>query len=131
MNAFRQGRGLGTHLIVGVNSDESITVCKGAPVMGDAERMMTVKGCRWVDEVVTDVPYVMNQEYIDYIIDKYQIDYVVHGDDPCIVSMLRCLSHGQYMLYILYYALYTTAYTIYYTSYSIYTVYDMHYIGGW
>ena len=29
MNAFRQGRSLGTKLIVGVNSDETITVCKG------------------------------------------------------------------------------------------------------
>jgi ethanolamine-phosphate cytidylyltransferase len=32
MNAFRQGRSLGTHLIVGVNSDETITACKGPPV---------------------------------------------------------------------------------------------------
>lgn len=29
MNAFRQGRSLGTKLIVGVNDDESITACKG------------------------------------------------------------------------------------------------------
>ena len=32
MNAFRQARSLGTHLIVGVNSDETITACKGPPV---------------------------------------------------------------------------------------------------
>jgi bifunctional ADP-heptose synthase (sugar kinase/adenylyltransferase) len=32
MNAFRQGRSLGTHLVVGVNSDETITACKGPPV---------------------------------------------------------------------------------------------------
>ena len=30
-NAFRKGRALGTHLIVGVNDDESILRCKGAP----------------------------------------------------------------------------------------------------
>ncbi len=29
MNAFRQGKSLGTHLVVGINSDESITRCKG------------------------------------------------------------------------------------------------------
>ena len=29
MNAFRLARELGTYLIVGVNSDESITICKG------------------------------------------------------------------------------------------------------
>lgn len=31
MNAFRQARALGTFLVVGVNDDESITACKGAP----------------------------------------------------------------------------------------------------
>lgn len=31
MNAFRQARSLGTYLVVGVNDDESITACKGAP----------------------------------------------------------------------------------------------------
>lgn len=29
MNAFRQGKAVGTYLIVGVNNDESITQCKG------------------------------------------------------------------------------------------------------
>lgn len=79
MNAFRQGRSLGTKLIVGINSDESITRCKGAPVMNDDERMSSVRGCRWVDEVVPNVPYIMNEEYINYIIEEYKIDYVVHG----------------------------------------------------
>ena len=45
-----------------------------------------VLGCKWVDEVVRDVPYVMNDEYLRHIIDKYQLDYIVHGDDPCIVD---------------------------------------------
>ena len=38
MNAFRKGRALGTKLIVGVNSDETITQCKGPPVMDDEVR---------------------------------------------------------------------------------------------
>ena len=86
MNAFRQGKSLGTYLIVGVNSDESITACKGKPVNSDEERLATVRSCRWVDEVVPNVPYVMTEEYLLYIIEKYRIDYVVHGDDPCIVN---------------------------------------------
>ncbi len=86
MNAFRQGRSLGTYLIAGVNSDETITACKGPPVCNEAERVDTVRGCKWVDEVVEGVPYVMNDEYLTYIIDKYKIDYIVHGDDPCIVD---------------------------------------------
>ena len=86
MNAFRQGRSLGTHLVVGINSDESITKCKGAPVMNNQERLTAVEGCKFVDEVVPGCPYVMNPEYLDYVIKKYRIDYVVHGDDPCIVD---------------------------------------------
>ena len=87
MNAFRQGRSLGTALVVGINNDESITVCKGSkPIFNEQERMETVRSCRWVDEVVGDVPYVMNEDYLNYVIEKYNIDYVVHGDDPCIVD---------------------------------------------
>ncbi|CAM9720686.1 unnamed protein product [Phaeothamnion confervicola] len=86
MNAFRQGRALGTVLVVGVNSDESITQCKGPPVMNDEERLTAVEGCKFVDEVVTDVPYIMSQEYLSHVIEKHRIDFVVHGDDPCIVD---------------------------------------------
>ena len=52
MNAFRLGRSLGTHLVVGVNSDESITACKGKPLVNDDERLTMVRGCKFVDEVV-------------------------------------------------------------------------------
>lgn len=86
MNAFRLARSLGTHLIVGVNSDESIGQCKGPPLMNDQERLTMVEGCKFVDEVVPGCPYIMNKEYLDYVIQKFQVDYVIHGDDPCIVN---------------------------------------------
>ena len=37
-----------------------------------------MRHCRWVDEVVSDAPWVITQEFVD----KYQIDYVAHDDDP-------------------------------------------------
>jgi ethanolamine-phosphate cytidylyltransferase len=86
MNAFRLGRSLGTHLVVGVNDSKSIADSKGTPVMTDTERTAVVQACRWVDQVVPNVPYVMNDEYLEYIIKEYNIDYIVHGDDPCIVD---------------------------------------------
>lgn len=86
MNAFRLAKSLGTHLIVGVNSDESIAKCKGAPLMDDDERLTMVQACKFVDEVVPDCPYIMSKEYLDYVFEKYKIDFVVHGDDPCIVN---------------------------------------------
>jgi ethanolamine-phosphate cytidylyltransferase len=85
MNAFRLGASLGTHLVVGVNSGETIKECKGtAPVMSDDERCQAVRGCRFVKEVVEKTPYVMTPEYLAWIIDEYKLDYVVHGDDPCL-----------------------------------------------
>jgi len=86
MNAFRLARSLGTHLVVGVNSDESITQCKGAPLMSDRERLTMVSSCKFVDEVIPDCPYIMSSEYLNWAIEKYKIDYVIHGDDPCIVD---------------------------------------------
>ncbi|OQR94192.1 ethanolamine-phosphate cytidylyltransferase [Achlya hypogyna] len=87
MNAFRQAKSLGTYLVVGVNDDKSITACKGAPpVMDDDERIASVAGCKFVDEVEPHCPYIMNEEYLTKMIKKHRLDYIVHGDDPCIVD---------------------------------------------
>ena len=86
MNAFRLGKSLGTHLVVGVNSDESITKCKAAPLMNHEERIAMVQACKFVDEVVPNTPYIMNKEYIDWIFETYNVDFIIHGDDPCIVD---------------------------------------------
>lgn len=32
------------------------------------------------------VPYVLDDHSLMHYIEKYRIDYVVHGDDPCIVN---------------------------------------------
>jgi len=84
-NAFRQARALGDVLVVGLNMDAEILKYKGPPIMSEEERYVAVKACKWVDEVVRDVPYVMNQEYLDMIFDKHKIDFVVHGDDPSLL----------------------------------------------
>lgn len=41
-------------------------------------RLEAVRHCRWVDEVVSEAPWVINKEFIE----KYQIDYVAHDEDP-------------------------------------------------
>jgi len=96
MNAFRLGASLGTHLIVGVNSGETIEQCKGtAPVMSDAERCDAVRGCRFVKEVVEKTPYIMTPEYLKWIMDTYKVDFVVHGDDPCLVDGKDVYAHPK------------------------------------
>jgi len=37
-----------------------------------------------VDQVVEGTPYVITPEYLDEITQKYGIDIIVHGDDPCL-----------------------------------------------
>ncbi|PWN87164.1 hypothetical protein FA10DRAFT_234939 [Acaromyces ingoldii] len=66
------------HLIVGVVSSRLCAQHKNKPVMSSAERYAAVRNCRWVDEVVEDAPWVINQE----LLDLYRIDYVAHDEVP-------------------------------------------------
>ncbi|CAJ1453417.1 unnamed protein product [Effrenium voratum] len=87
VNAFRQARALGQHLVVGVNSDDSVLEAKGfLPVLLDTERQQAVSACRFVDQIVPASPYIMTESYIDELVEQQGIDYFVHGDDPCIVD---------------------------------------------
>lgn len=66
------------HLMIGVCSDELCHSHKSLPAMTHAERCASVSHCRWVDEVVPGAPWEMTQEFID----KYEIDYVAHDEEP-------------------------------------------------
>jgi len=76
-NALRQAKQLGDYLIVGVHSDAEISKNKGPPVMSEEERYKAVESCKWVDEVVRGAPYITSLEMLD----KYNCDFCVHGDD--------------------------------------------------
>lgn len=70
------------YLIVGVVSSTSCAKHKNAPVLSSSERYTSVRNCKWVDEVVEDCPWVISQEFMD----KYQIDYVAHDEEPYVGS---------------------------------------------
>lgn len=76
-NALRQSRELGDYLIAGVHSSQTINQEKGLPVMEDEERYEVVGGCRYVDEVVRDAPFVTQANMVR----EYGVDAVAHGDD--------------------------------------------------
>ena len=65
------------HLMVGVMSDELCVAHKSGPVMTHAERCESIRHCRWVDEVLPDGPWVVDQEWMD----KHQIDYIAHDEE--------------------------------------------------
>ncbi|PKI41015.1 hypothetical protein CRG98_038543 [Punica granatum] len=84
-NALRQARALGDQLVVGVVSDDEIIANKGPPVTPLSERMIMVHAVKWVDEVIPDAPYAITEDFMRKLFDEYKIDYIIHGDDPCVL----------------------------------------------
>ncbi|XP_077223226.1 phosphorylethanolamine cytidylyltransferase 1 isoform X3 [Tasmannia lanceolata] len=84
-NALRQARALGDQLVVGVVSDAEITANKGPPVTPLHERMIMVSAVKWVDEVIPDAPYAITEDFMNRLFHEYNIDYIIHGDDPCLL----------------------------------------------
>ncbi|KAE9607614.1 hypothetical protein Lal_00026699 [Lupinus albus] len=84
-NALRQAKALGDELVVGLVSDEEILANKGPPVLSMEERLALVSGLKWVDEVITDAPYAITETFLNRLFHEYKIDYVIHGDDPCLL----------------------------------------------
>ncbi|KQJ92507.1 ethanolamine-phosphate cytidylyltransferase [Brachypodium distachyon] len=84
-NALRQARALGDQLVVGVVSDDEITANKGPPVTPLHERMVMVGAVKWVDDVIPDAPYAITEDFMKKLFTEYNIDYIIHGDDPCLL----------------------------------------------
>ncbi|KAH6785243.1 phosphorylcholine cytidylyltransferase [Perilla frutescens var. hirtella] len=66
------------YLLVGCCNDEVTHKYKGKTVMTESERYESLRHCKWVDEVIPDAPWVIDQEFLD----KHQIDYVAHDSLP-------------------------------------------------
>ncbi|XP_037467010.1 choline-phosphate cytidylyltransferase 2-like [Triticum dicoccoides] len=67
-----------TYLLVGCCSDEVTQWYKGKTVMTEEERYESLRHCKWVDQVIPDAPWIINQE----LLDKHRIDYVAHDTLP-------------------------------------------------
>ncbi|KAK4797295.1 hypothetical protein SAY86_029621 [Trapa natans] len=67
-----------TYLLVGCCSDEITHKYKGKTVMTEDERYESLRHCKWVDEVIPNAPWVINQEFLD----KHEIDFVAHDSLP-------------------------------------------------
>ena len=76
-NFLRQAKQFGDHLIVGIHSDEVVKEYKRTPILTMRERVDAVSSCRYVDEVISEAPLVVDLKWLN----KHRIDLVVHGDD--------------------------------------------------
>lgn len=76
-NSLRQAKAMGDKLIVGIHTDDEISLHKGPPVFTQEERYRMIQAIKWVDYIVPAAPYITTVETLD----KYNCDFCVHGDD--------------------------------------------------
>ena len=77
VNFLRQARIHGDYLLVGVHADETVMAYKQRPILSMEERVASVEGCRYVDEVLPNAPLTIDRAWIE----RHNIDLVIHGDD--------------------------------------------------
>ena len=77
VNFLRQARTHGDYLLVGVHADETVMSYKRLPIFSMEERVASVEGCRYVDEVIPNAPLTIDRVWIE----QHNIDLIVHGDD--------------------------------------------------
>ena len=77
MEFLKKARELGSYLIAGVVADDAAEQNKQKPILTMEERVASVAGCKYVDQVLSNVPWRIDRAWII----QHQIQLVVHGDD--------------------------------------------------
>lgn len=78
VNILERAKLHGSHLIVGVSSDELNKSKKGRyPIYCEEDRMHIIRSLRCVDEVFTEESLELKEHYIKY----YNADILIMGDD--------------------------------------------------
>ena len=96
---LKRARALGDYLLVGINSDETVRANKRDPILSMEERIASVAGCRYVDEVVPDAPWVTDAAWID----KHIVDGTVNLVGlitQSFGSAIRLLQTGRIQQYV-------------------------------
>ncbi len=81
------------HVVAGIHANEEIRRVKGGAFMNsEQEKERLLKACRFVDEVIHDIPYGVIKPEV------YGCDFVMHGDDEIMLdwSVLRDADAEEY-----------------------------------
>lgn len=65
-----------TYLIVGVCNDADTCKYKKKTILSNQERCESLRHCKWVDEIVSNAPWIITKEFIE----QYEVDFVAHDD---------------------------------------------------
>lgn len=84
-----------THLIVGVFSDAERGQHNLFPLRPHVERCEIVRHCRWVDEVVPDAPWALDEEHLK----RFRIDYVAVEEGSTGTSVQLWISFSSAQLH--------------------------------
>lgn len=76
VNFLKRCKQLGDYLIVGIHTDKDVKSYKRKPILSFEERVKVVEACKYVDKVIQG-PLIVKIE----LLEKYNIDYVVHAHD--------------------------------------------------
>ncbi len=74
---LKQASELGDYLLVGIHADDEVLAHKRNTILTMEERAACVAGCRYVDEVLPNAPWITDRGWIA----KHNINLVVHGSD--------------------------------------------------
>lgn len=74
---LKKAKAYGDYLIVGLMSDEDTASYKRIPILTLEERVKSVQGCKYVDEVIPAAPLRITAKFIK----ENNIDLVIRGDD--------------------------------------------------
>ena len=77
MEFLKKARELGSYLIAGVVADDAAEQNKQKPILTMEERVASVAGCKYVDQVLSNAPWRIARAWII----QHHIQLVVHGDD--------------------------------------------------
>merc|ERR1712107_808826 len=85
ISSLQKARAKGDYLIVGVHNDKLVNELRGSnhPIINMHERVLSVLGCRYVDDVLLDAPRIVTTDMIKSL----NIGLVVQGtvrDNPIV-----------------------------------------------